>query len=145
MSNRLKIQKLIDHAFSGSNADFKQDFGTINKSIALKIKRISNIDLTGARRVISAHSFRHIIKQHGSESKEKRRGQIAVNTDDFFKIIHCLQNPTEIEFVGLNKRKQPSFKYTYKDSHYIYIVEAYRSNKKEKILELSTMYKKTKS
>jgi hypothetical protein len=51
------------------------------------------IDIRGFEHEISNYFINHVLKEHGNPEREKARGQIAINEDDFDKISDIVENP----------------------------------------------------
>lgn len=58
-------------------------FGKIGKIISKKIKELFGIDLSNYNLCLSIDAFLHVIKKHGDLISEIKRGQIAVDIEDF--------------------------------------------------------------
>lgn len=94
---------------------------------------------------MNTNAIKHILKIHGSIKKEAKKGQIAINIDDFENIPIFISNAHLIEYIGKNALNQDVFKYTTKAERSIIVIESVIINKRGNKVYIETMYKKEKS
>jgi len=100
------------------------------------------IDIKGFEHEISNYFKNHVLKEHGNPEREKARGQIAVNEDDFEKIAGIVENPDHA-MIGAKRDGKDVLFYTKKmDDGTIIYVEDVIKNKDNKGLLGKTMFKK---
>lgn len=120
--------------------------GLLKKVIApVSLRLVNDLEAKGIEigrdfnHTIDNSAIRHILKQHGSESEEKR-GQIPVTDDDFERISEIVANYDNVE-PGNTKGTNPTIVYskTFEDGTTVYVEEK-RNGKKE--LAAVTLWKK---
>ena len=102
------------------------------------------IKLVGCSRIIDTNGIRHTLRRHGSEIEEAKRGQVAVNLDDFNKIPLIVKEPDSIKYGGKNKLKQDFFIYEKKIGDTYFLSEAVKVASAGNQLVFSSMYKRKK-
>jgi hypothetical protein len=143
MSKKTKIQELVDFALSDtSNLHKEIVIDKVNEKQAKIMLDEIGINLENAERCIDTSTIRHIIKNHGSVKKEEKRGQIAINLDDFDLITKVLETAKDVKYRGKNNLKQDVFEYRKKINHTYVVLEAVIVNKRRgNRMSISTMYK----
>lgn len=120
--------------------------GLLKKVIApVSLRLVNDLEAKGIEigrdfnHTIDNSAIRHILKQHGSESEEKR-GQTPVTDDDFERISEIVANYDNVE-PGNTKGTNPTIVYskTFEDGTTVYVEEK-RNGKKE--LAAVTLWKK---
>ena len=108
--NRIEIAKDKEHARSfvkdaksGGCKGKKLLLGKIGKDLAQKIRKETNVDLTGFNLELRANDIRHLFKEHGNASTEALRGQRAVTIDDVLNFADIIQDFDKAEAIE-NKR-----------------------------------------
>lgn len=94
--NDNQLRQFIDGARKGENLSQKIYFGAIPKSLALRIKKDTGVEVENFNCTLRASEIRKIISDHGNERTESLRGQRAVVEDDFIAIPQIIQSPDEI-------------------------------------------------
>lgn len=104
----------------------------------------TGIDIKDFEHEISNYFQNHVLKEHGNPEREKARGQIAINEDDFEKIAGIVKNP-DYAMIGAKRDGKDILFYVKKmdDGTTIY-VENVTNNKDSKGLLGKTMFKKVK-
>ncbi len=82
----------------------KLDLFLVPDDLAQKILEATKLDVTGHWVSIDNFGIIHALEQHGNPLSEAKRGQIAIEKEDFVKFIEVLLNPDEIMAVGVTKR-----------------------------------------
>jgi hypothetical protein len=102
------------------------------------------IDIDGFEHEITDYFKRHVLKEHGNLEKERAKGQIAVNENDFEKISEIVGNPTLV-MIGAKRDNKNVIYYVKKmeDVTFLYTEEILFGNK-NKGLQSKTMYKRKK-
>jgi hypothetical protein len=102
------------------------------------------IDIDGFEHEISNYFLNHVLKEHGNPEREKARGQIAINEDDFEKIAGIVENPDHA-MIGAKRNGKDVLYFVKKmdDGTTIY-VENVINNKDNKGLLGKTMFKRVK-
>ncbi len=136
------IRELVNKVKTdGLNTPEKLVIGNITKAGAKFLSDLIGAEITDEyKHSIDRSSLNHIIKNHGNEKFEEKRGQLALKDLDFENILNIINNPDEIIATPKNRQGNETITYVKKDSDgsYFYIEEV-RNGKKE--LMLNTMYK----
>jgi hypothetical protein len=109
---------------------------TVDDAALLKNK--FGVEVEGYTRKVDNFGVIHTYKNHGNPSKEEKRGQVAVVTDDFALIVEITKAENAVE-ISKNKLGRDCIIYSYINDSAYYYVEEIRTGKKE--LVLNTMYK----
>ena len=105
------------------------------------------INLNGHWVCIDNFGILHTLEQHGNPLSEARRGQIAVDKEDFIRFLDVFLNPDEIQLAGITKQtKLPLIQFVKTIDNKIFVVKEVRTitstrKKKESRLVFHTMYK----
>lgn len=141
-----EIRELVGYALSDiDNKNKALEIGMVNKKQSQIIKENIGLETYGCKRFLDTSAIKHILRKHGSIKTEEKRGQIAINIDDFEQIPFYISNADSIEYVGKNKLKQDVFKYSMSEENQIVIIESVVLNKYGNKIYIETMYKKKKS
>jgi len=105
----------------------------------------AQIDIDGFEHEISNYFQNHVLKEHGNPEREKARGQIAINEDDFEKISSIVENPDHA-MIGAKRDGKDVLYYVKKmDDGTTLYVENVINDKDNKGLFGKTMFKKAKN
>lgn len=119
----------------------------IPENLATEIKFKTNIDVFGHYLTIDNFGILHSLEEHGNPVVEAKRGQIAIEKEDYIKMLEVFLEPDEISIIGFTKHtKLPLLQFVKKIEDKIYVIKEVRtitSKKKSKISRLvfHTMYK----
>ncbi len=150
VSNELRqqINELYDECLENFNQFHRKiDLFEIPDLLAFRIKEKTAIDLLGFWICIDNFGILHTLENHGNPVSEAKRGQLAVEKEDFITMIEVCLYPDEIKFVGNSKHTQkPLLQFEKKIENKIFVVKEVRivtSKKKNKLnrLVFHTMYK----
>ena len=125
----------------------KVDLFVIPAELAAIILKETNIDVAGYWVCIDNYGIMHALEEHGNPISEAKRGQIALEREDFIKMLDMFLNPDEIITIGTTRHTQKSLlQFIRKIDDKIYVVKEVRSvtsKKKNKLSRLVfyTMYK----
>jgi hypothetical protein len=90
---------------------------------------------------IDIYAIKHILKEHGNESKEDTRGQIAVNDEDILLMLDVLQFPDLILNSGKNKLGKETITFIKQiDNRYV-IIQEVRTGRKTVALNSMRIFK----
>ena len=129
----------------------KLDLFIVPSDIVEMVKEHTDIDLTNHWVCIDNFGIIHTLEQHGNPITEAKRGQIAVEKEDFIHFLDVFLQPDEIKLVGQTKRTAlPLIQFEKNVGDKKIVVKEVRtvtSIKKKKInrLVFHTMYKIKKS
>lgn len=82
----------------------KLDLFIVPDDLVTKVMEQTNIDLTGHWVSIDNFGIIHTLEQHGNPIFEAKRGQIAVEKEDFIQFLDVFLEPDVIKLVGMTKR-----------------------------------------
>ena len=82
----------------------KLDLFVVPEKLAENVLKITGIDISNHWVCIDNFGIIHTLEQHGNPISEARRGQIAVEKEDFVRFVEVLLTPDEIRAVGFTKR-----------------------------------------
>lgn len=134
-----ELQEIIEKAKTKPNEHYKIIIGKVSKNLEKKAKE-KNIDIQNYNHNLDVSGTRHTFKQHGNREKEKLRGQIKIDDNDFKKIPEIIYSPNEIIFGEKDNKNTPLIKYVKKfDDGTIYYIEEIRT--RQKTLTIKTMWK----
>lgn len=125
----------------------KLDLFIVPNDIVERVLTATGIDLNGHWVCIDNYGIIHTLEQHGNPLSEARRGQIAVDKEDFVRFIDVFLNPDIIQLAGITKQtKLPLIQFVKTIDDKIFVIKEVRtitSNRKKKISRLvfHTMYK----
>lgn len=125
----------------------KLDLFIVPKTTVAAVLAATGIDLSAHWVCIDNYGIIHTLEQHGNPISEAKRGQIAVEKQDFVKFLNVFLYPDEIHFVGKTKRTNLpllQFVKTIEDKKFVIKeVRTISSTRKKKInrLVFHTMYK----
>jgi len=104
----------------------------------------AQINIDGFEHEISNYFQNHVLKEHGNPEREKARGQIAINEDDFEKIAGIVENPDHAMIGAKRNGKDVLYFVKKMDDGTIIYVEDVIKNKDNKGLLGKTMFKRVK-
>ena len=128
----------------------KLDSFIVPDTLAQLIMKETTIDVAGHWVCIDNYGITHALEHHGKPVSEGKRGQAAVEKEDFIKMLDVFLQPDEIQFIGKTKKTQRLLlQFIRQIDDKIYVVKEVRtitSQRKNKISRLvfHTMYKKIK-
>jgi len=124
----------------------KLDFFIIPAEL-VQIKIITDLDVSDHWVCIDNYGILHTLEQHGNPISEAKRGQVAIEKEDFFKMLEVFLYSEEIVLIGKASHTQkPILQFVRQIEDKIYVLKEIRtitSKKKNKLscLVLHTMYK----
>jgi phage-Barnase-EndoU-ColicinE5/D-RelE like nuclease3 len=125
----------------------KVDLFEIPESLVLRMLLETNIDLKGFWICIDNFGIIHTLEKHGNPISEAKRGQVAVEKEDFITLIEVCLNADSIKNIGFsNHSKNPILQFEKKINDRIFVVKEVRlitslKKKKRNRLVFHTMYK----
>jgi phage-Barnase-EndoU-ColicinE5/D-RelE like nuclease3 len=145
---RLQINDLYDECLENFDQFHRKiDLFEISESITSRIKEKTNIDLYGFWVCIDNFGIIHTLENHGNPVSEAKRGQIAVEKEDFITMVEVCLNPDDVKFIGNSKHTQkPLLQFEKRIENKIFVVKEVRivtstKKKKKNRLVFHTMYK----
>ncbi len=135
-----ELHNRIQNAIISRNSRGKTYLGSVEEKTANIIKKLTGVDVKEKRHILADNDIRHMIKQHGNESIERTKGQIAININDIEKIPDIIENYDNIT-KGSNNRDGQTIRYL-KDypNNTTFVVEVIPENGNS--LKIKTMWKK---
>lgn len=125
----------------------KLDLFIVPVELAQRIKEITDLDVSDHWVCIDNYGILLTLEQHGNPISEAKRGQVAIEKEDFFKMLDVFLYPEEIVLVGKTSHTQkPILQFVRQIEDKVYVVKEVRtitSKKKNKLSRLvfHTMYK----
>jgi phage-Barnase-EndoU-ColicinE5/D-RelE like nuclease3 len=143
-----KIYELYDECISSTEPFHRKlDLFIVPETLAQRILDETGIDVAGHWVCLDNYGIVHTLEHHGNPIFESRRGQVAIDREDFITMLEVFLYPDEIHASGkTNNSQKPTIQFikTIKDK--IYVVKEVRtitSLKKNKLSRLvfQTMFK----
>ncbi len=145
---RNQINDLYDECLNNFEPFHKKlDLFEIPETLVSRILTETNLDLSGFWICIDNFGIMHTLEKHGSPVSEAKRGQIAVEKEDFITMIEVCLNADIIKNIGVSKHSQnPILQFEKRINDRVFVVKEVRlitSKKKNKLnrLVFHTMYK----
>lgn len=129
----------------------KIDICMVPDALAQTVFEATGVDIANHLITIDNYGIIHTLLQHGNPISEAKRGQIAVEKEDFIKFIEVVLHPDKIILLENTKRSNlPQIQFEKIIQNKLIVVKEVRtvtSKKKNKVSRLvfQTMYKKIKS
>ncbi len=135
-----KIKEFVEKSLKEKNNKQKKYYlCDVSDKQAKEIFELTGIDVKGYTWTIENFFLYHTLKEHGNNTKEQKRGQIAINISDFENIQDIINNPDKITLSeGKNSNIHLKIEKQLNEL-YFYIIEI-RKGKKEIVGK--TMYKR---
>ena len=129
-----------------SRTNEKQVFslGKVTDKNAEMIKSVLGLDVTDYNRVIDNYAVKHTMSKHRDNTKEMKRGQQGLKTEDFGFIPQITESPDFIQPGSKNKQKNApvvNYEKELESILYIYLEEIQKGKKR---LSMKTMFKRKK-
>lgn len=141
---KVGIKEIFQRSLSGKENRVYSDFAKVSDQTANAVKDELGIDVGGWTHSITEGDVRHIIKQHGDEETEAKRGQRAVTQQDIECLPELLEHFDNIEFSGLNELGNETFIVKKTIGGDIYCAQEIRVRRKKLVVK-SMWVKKGKS
>lgn len=141
-----KIYELYDECVNSVEPFHRKlDLFIVPDELAQRILDETDINVAGHWVCLDNYGILHALEHHGNPISESKRGQIAVDKEDFITMLEVFLYPDEIKIVDEPKKVLIQFIKRINDK--MYVVKEIRtitSQKKKKISRLvfHTMYKK---
>lgn len=139
---RLKsiFENNVDNALNNKYSKRSTILGKVKSNIAIKIKDILGIDVSNRTHKLSDYDIRHMMNQHSDVTKESKKGQIPITSDDIKKIPDIIESPSDI-IKGTDNKLGKTIRYikNYNDNT-TFVVEVVPENSNDLIIK--TMWKK---
>lgn len=94
--NEEQYREFIQTSLSDKGYDKKMYFGAIPNDFAQFIQSKTGLNVENFNCTLASNEIRKIIKSHGNEAVENKRGQRAVTEDDFVNIPTVIQDSDDI-------------------------------------------------
>ena len=144
-----KIFELYDECINSLEPFHRKlDLFIVPDGLAQRILDETKIDVAGHWVCIDNYGILHALEHHGSLIAESKRGQIAIDKEDFITMLDVFLYPDEIKLIGeTTKTHRVLIQFIKRINDKMYIVKEIRtitSQKKKKVSRLvfHTMYKK---
>ncbi len=90
MSEKTLLDFIQTFSHAATNRQEKYIFGEVNQSEIATLLQLTNLDVSGFRRIIDNFGVRHAFKKHGRPATEEPRGQIPILPKDFEQILEIV-------------------------------------------------------
>ncbi len=90
--NEQQVRNFVDEAIKGDNKGKKILLGKVDIDLARRIAKATKVNVNKFNLELRSDDIKHLIKQHGDQSKEAPRGQRAITADDILKFVSIVQN-----------------------------------------------------
>lgn len=108
---------------------------------AARVHAATGLNVTGFTAVLDNYAVRHTLRQHGSTAAEAKRGQLAIELEDFGLVPLVLAEPDDVRADGQTRQGRDVLVYTKLIGNVGYwVVQELRSGRKQ--LALVSMRKK---
>ena len=114
------LKDLLTQSQTDENELLKTVLGQVSDEEAQKIQEKLGIEVKRYNRVVDNYAIKHILKNHGDEKTEQKRGQIEVKLADFEKIIEVVNAPDQMTNEGKNTAGRITIKYKKNISEIVY-------------------------
>jgi hypothetical protein len=146
---RQKIYELYDDCISSLEPFHRKlDLFIVPDNLAERIKEATEMDVSGHWVCLDNYGVTHALEHHGNPVSEGKRGQVAVEKEDFITMLEVFLQPDEIQTVGTSRQTRlPMLQFVKTIDNKVFVVKEVRtvtSKKKNKVSRLvfHTMYKK---
>ena len=143
-----KINALYDACIDSKTlSHVKIDVCIVPEELAIMVLTTTNIDISNHLITIDNFGIIHTLQQHSNPITEAKRGQVAIERDDFIKWLEVVLYPDEVKHLGYTKRTNlPLLQFEKIIENRKIVVKEVRtvqSSKKQKVSRLvfHTMYK----
>ena len=125
----------------------KIDVCVVPEELAIKVLSSTKIDISNHLITIDNYGIIHTLQQHSNPITEAKRGQVAIEREDFIRWIEVVLQPDETKLIGNTKRTNlPLLQFEKIIENRKIVVKEVRtiqSTKKQKVSRLvfHTMYK----
>lgn len=137
------LSSLIEEANSPGGEYADHSFGAVSDTEAKRIQEATGLDVRGYEHIVDLYAVQHVIKEHGDEKSEAKRGNIAITPEDFKSLESVLHSPDSIEDAGKTKQGLNAIRFQKLIGDNLVCVEEVRT--KHKTLALKTFYKRPAS
>lgn len=145
---KLKIYEMYDECIASIEPFHRKlDLFIIPNELAERINEATNIDVFGHWVCLDNYGVAHTLEHHGNPVSEGKRGQLAVEKEDFVTMLEVFLKPDEIKAIGITKHTHlPMLQFVKKIDNKIFVVKEVRTTKSKKKSKISrlvfhTMYK----
>jgi hypothetical protein len=119
-----EIHGILEASRQPGNESAKVTIAQVPDWLATSAKD-AGMDIAGFHHTIDTSAIRHVVKNHGNQSKETARGQLAVTDEDFKRIPEIISAPDKVVFGTKNRigRDQVGYVKTLQDGSTLYLEE----------------------
>ena len=142
-----QISILVEFAKADTTGIHQEiSLGNMPNFQAQSINSLTGVDTRGAKKVLSAHAIRHILKNHEDNNEQSTRSQIGIVDSDFDLLNKILTNPDNVIRGKDSNRGEPALKFIkelHSKTYTIVMSLRVKKNDKnilEKSLVVNTMY-----
>ncbi|HHE8949886.1 TPA: phage minor head protein [Haemophilus influenzae] len=141
-TGKMDLDELFESSIGGGGNKSFSNFGGVNSELITLAKESIGLDITDWQHSIDESSIRHILKQHGNEKAENKRGQRAVTKKDILLLPLVVSAFDSIEYTGTSDSGNETFLIKKEIDDEIFSVQEVR--KRHKKIAVKTMWIKRK-
>lgn len=141
-TGKMDLDELFESSIGGGGNKSFSNFGGVNSELIALAKESIGLDITDWQHSIDESSIRHILKQHGNEKAENKRGQRAVTKKDILLLPLVVSAFDSIEYTGTSDSGNETFLIKKEIDDEIFSVQEVR--KRHKKIAVKTMWIKRK-
>ncbi|CWW76239.1 Phage Mu protein F like protein [Haemophilus influenzae] len=137
-TGKMNLDELFDNSLSGGGNKSFSNFGLVDPALVTLAKESIGLDISDWRHSIDESSIRHILKQHGNEKAENKRGQRAVTKADILMLPQIVSSFDSIDYTGTSDAGSETFLLRKEIGDEIFCVQEVR--KRHKKIAVKTMW-----
>lgn len=137
-TGKMNLDELFDNSLSGGGNKSFSNFGSVSPALVTLAKESIGLDISGWQHSIDESSIRHILKQHGNEKAENKRGQRAVTKADILMLPQIVSSFDSIDYTGTSDAGSETFLLRKEIGDEIFCVQEVR--KRHKKIAVKTMW-----
>lgn len=137
-TGKMNLDELFDNSLSGGGNKSFSNFGSVGPALVTLAKESIGLDISGWQHSIDESSIRHILKQHGNEKAENKRGQRAVTKADILMLPQIVSSFDSIDYTGTSDAGNEMFLLRKEIGDEIFCVQEVR--KRHKKIAVKTMW-----
>lgn len=128
---KVTLDEIFDLAIGGNGNKLFADFAIVCPVIVEKAKESIGLDITGWVHSIGEADIRHMIKNHGDEISETKRGQRAITKKEIERLPEILTKFDDIQYTGTNESGNKTFLIRKQIDDEIFCVQEVRMGRKK--------------
>lgn len=132
----IALSNLFQAAVSnGGGNTLYSDFATVSDTTARIVKDEAGLDISGWKHSIGEADIRHILKHHGNDNAERKRGQRAITREDIERLPEILGNFDDMQYSGTNEVGNETFLVKKQIGDEMYCAQEARTGRKKMVVK----------